>query len=137
VGLFELKIDPGGRADFFARITIAGQTFVEAMQLDRSDVSPAWTTIKFVPSSAAASVPIRYELWDEDGGVAGDDDHCDINPGRGARDLNFSFSVGTHGCAGDVTGVHDSPVTAVVSAGAKPDKDRAVVRFTVTERRLL
>jgi hypothetical protein len=135
VGLLESKIDPGGKADFYAKITVAGQTFVEAMQLDKSSVSPAWTTIKFVPSSTA-QVPIRYELWDEDGGVRGDDDHCDINPTKGVRDLNFNFVVSSHNNTGNITGVHDSPTKTVTSEGNKPDSDRARVQFYVTERPL-
>lgn len=135
VGFFESKIDPGGKADFYSKITAAGQTFVEAMQLDKSNVSPAWTTIKFVPATNA-SVPIRYELWDEDGGTGGDDDHCDINPTQGVRDLNFNFAVSDHNNTGDITGVHDKPASAVTSEGRKSDSDRAIVTFYVTERSL-
>jgi hypothetical protein len=129
VGFLEPKIDPGGSADFFAEITIADQTFVEAMQLNRSSVDPSWTSIKFV-ASGAASVPIVYRLWDEDGGVAGDDDHCDIKPGPG-RDLNFTFNVGSHDCGGDISGVHDTPASAKESKGSG-GSDRAIVRFFVT-----
>lgn len=135
VGVFESKIDPGGKADFYAKITVAGQTFVEAMQLDKSSVSPAWMTIKFVPA-ATTQVPIRYELWDEDGGVHGDDDRCDLNPTTGVRDLNFNFVVASHNNTGNITGVHDSPTNTVTSQGNKPDSDRAIVQFYVTERPL-
>lgn len=135
VGIFESKIDTGGKADFYGKITVTGQTFVEAMQLDKSKVSTAWTTIKFVPFTTA-QVPIHYELWDEDGGVAGDDDHCDINQTKGLRDLDFNFTVSNHNNTGNITGVHDSPATAVTSQGNKPDKDRAIVKFYVTERSL-
>jgi hypothetical protein len=134
VGLFELKIDPGGKADFYSKITVAGQTFVETMQLDKSNVSPAWTTVKFVPSTTT-QVPIRYELWDEDGAFSGDDDHCDINSAKGKRDLNFNFNVSSHNNTGDITGVHDSPANAVISKGSG-DKDRAIVQFFVTEKSL-
>lgn len=135
VGTFETKIDPLGKADFFAKITVAGQTFTEAMQLDRSNVTPAWTTIKFVPNSSA-QVPIRYQLWDEDGVGRGDDDHVDINPRPGVRDLTLTFTMSNHNLTGDVTGVHDAQANAVNIAGAKPDKDRGVLQFYVTERPL-
>jgi hypothetical protein len=129
--LTELKVDPGGDADFYAKITVAGQTFVEAMQLDKSSFTPAWTTIKFIPATTA-SVAIKYELWDEDSGPAGDDDHADINPATGARDLNFTLSVTGRALSGDITGVHDSAASAVTSEGKKGDSDRAVVRFFTT-----
>lgn len=135
VGTFETKIDPLGKADFFARITVAGQTFTEAMQLDRSSVTPAWTTIKFVPNSLA-QVPIRYQLWDEDGVGRGDDDHVDINPRTGTRDLNLTFVVNNHNLSGDVTGIYDTQVNPLNIAGAKSDGDRGVLQFYVTERSL-
>lgn len=135
VGVFESKIDPGGQADFYGKVTVAGQSFVEAMQLDKASVSPAWTTIKFLPATTAQT-PILYELWDEDGGTGGDDDHCDINPARGVRDLNWNFVVSSHNNTGNITGVHDSPASAVTSEGSKPDSDRAIVQFYVTERPL-
>jgi hypothetical protein len=134
VGFFEVKIDPGGKADFYGKITVAGQTFVEAMQLDKADVSPAWTTIKFLPSTTT-QVSNHYELWDEDGGVSGDDDHCDINSAKNKRDLNWNFSVSSHNNTGDITGVHDSPAKAVTSKGSG-DSDRAIVKLYVTERSL-
>ena len=62
------------------------------MQLDRADISPAWQTFKFIPASTNSTV-VHYELWDEDGGVRGDDDHCDINPVAGKKDLDFTFLV--------------------------------------------
>jgi hypothetical protein len=134
-GLFELNIDTDGPADFYARITIADSPSIEAMQLNRKDVEPAWTTIRFV-DSGTASVTVQYELWDEDGGLAGGDDHCDINPAVGKRDLVFTYMLGSRQCTGDVQGVHDSPGNATTSEGAKPDKDRARVRFYVTDRPL-
>jgi hypothetical protein len=135
VGTFETKIDPLGKADFFAKITVAGQTFTEAMQLDRSMVTPAWTTIKFVPNSLA-QVPIQYQLWDEDGVGRGDDDQVDINPKKGVRNLSFSFTMSNHSLSGDITGVHDTSSNRVSIAGAKSDSDRGVLQFYVTERPL-
>jgi hypothetical protein len=135
VGLFETKIDPLGKADFYANVTVAGQKFTEAMQLDKSSVNPAWTTMRFVRNNIT-SVPILYQLWDEDGGVRGNDDHADINPKTKVRDLNFSLNVGTHALSGDLTGIHDSAATAVTSTGKKSDSDRATVELYVTEKPL-
>lgn len=143
VGAFERRIDPLGKADFYARITISKgdankQTFVEAMQLDKSEVSPSWTSIRFVDArllqSGAPTVHVHYELWDEDGGLNGSDDHCDVNPASGKRDLDFDFDLRTHQCSGDVSGIHDSADTAVLSSGRKPDSNRAVVTLWITAR---
>lgn len=131
VGLFEPKIDPLGKADFYAVIDVAGQRFTESMQKDKSSVDTAWTTIKFVPVGTGP-VPIHYALWDEDGGLLGSDDHCDVHPGGGKRDLDMSFNPSNHALTGDVNGVFDGPNRVCTSSGAKPDKDRAVIRFYVT-----
>jgi hypothetical protein len=134
VGTFERKIDsPGGTADFFANITINGQTFVETMLNDQVNPAPAWHTIKFVPSSQT-SVAIRYQLVDEDGGVAGDDDVCDINPVGSKRELDFTLNTVSQSLSGGVSGVHNSDASAVVSAGGQ--SDRARIRFFVTTRPL-
>jgi hypothetical protein len=134
VGFFEQKIDsPGGTADFFANITINGQTFVETMLNDQVNPSPAWHTIKFVPSSQA-NVAIRYQLVDEDGGLAGDDDICDINPAGNKRELDFTFNTATQSLSGDVSGIHNNDGSAVVSAGGQSDHAR--IRFFVTTRPL-
>lgn len=135
VGFFEQKIDPLGKADFYAKVTVDGQSFTEAMQLDRASVSPAWRIFKFIPA-AASSTGVHYELWDEDGGMRGDDDHCDINPTAGKKDLDFTFSVANHMLTGDISGIHDRETNAVQSDGRKPDKDRAVVQLYVTEHQL-
>jgi hypothetical protein len=135
LGFFETKIDPLGKADFYGRITIAGQTFTEAMQLDKSSVLPAWTTIKFLRKTQTQA-PIRYELWDEDGALRGGDDPVDINPKTGVRNLNFSINLASHNLSGDITGVRDSASNPVNSEGRKSDRDRGVVQFYVTERSL-
>ena len=135
VGFFELKIDPLGDADFYARIGMADQLFTEGTRQDKSSLDPGWTTVKFVPNSMQ-SIPIHYELWDEDGGLRGDDDEIDINPLSGKRDLDFVFSPSDHVITGDIIGIHDSENLAVQIAGNKPDSDRAVIRFYVTEKPL-
>jgi hypothetical protein len=135
VGTFETRIDPAGKADFYAKITVAGQEFIEAMQIDRSSITPDWTTIKFIPNTAA-TVPIRYQLWDEDGVGRGDDDQADINPRKGVRDLNFSLTISNHSLSGDVAGVFDRATNPVYTIGKKSDSDRAVLEFYVTERPL-
>lgn len=131
VGLFDIRIDPGGRADFYAEVQIAGQTFIEATMSDRSDVRPFWTAIKLVPTSAR-SVAVRYRLWDEDGGLRGDDDLCDVRAGRGSE-LNFRLDLATRACSGDVTGVRDRDTRAFTSTGSG-GPNRAILTFFITTR---
>ncbi|WP_309728912.1 hypothetical protein [Chamaesiphon sp. OTE_75_metabat_556] len=135
VGTFETKIDPFGKADFYAKIMVAGQEFVEAMQIDRSSRTPDWMTIKFIPNTLV-TVPIRYQLWDEDGVGRGDDELVDINPSKDIRALNFSLNVSNHSLSGDLMGVFDREANPVNITGKKPDSDRGVLQFYVTERPL-
>ena len=135
VGLTESRIDIGNNPDFFAKISIGGQNFIEAMQLDKASFEPKWTSIYFVTSSSPLT--INYELWDEDSGTSGGDDPIDINPVAGRTVLNFKFNPATRLCAGDVEGIYDSSSNTYSSEGATPDADRARVRFYVTSRALV
>jgi hypothetical protein len=137
----ENNIDAGDPPDFYTRIIVDGYVFVDAAQMNKVRIQPSWTTIKFVPADQK-EVRIRYSLWDEDeGGFSAtdnliDDEECDVNPRAAERSLTFTFDMTSHACSGDVTGVHDSEPTAVTSSGAKPDTERATVRFYVTARRI-
>ncbi len=134
-GVFDSKFDPPfGTPDFYAQISLGGETFLEAMQVDKGDFLPYWTTIKFVPTTTQG-IDIRYELWDEDG-IGFSDDQADINPAAGVRGLNFRFTIASHQLSGDLSGLHDTLGSAVASAGAEPDTLRARIRLWVTERKL-
>ena len=132
VGLFESRIDTGGDADFYARVTVQNRSYLEAMQLDDAHVNPDWQTIALINPNTS-TVPIQYELWDEDGGVRGDDDVVDINPGVGDV-LSFQLNPATQSLSGDVRGVHNSEAKAFTRRGN--DGDRAKVRLYVTTKGL-
>ncbi len=130
VGFFESKIDVAGRPDFFARVTIDGIPFIEAMQLDKSSITPDWLSIKFV-DIGTSDVAIRYELFDEDSA----DEVCDINPARAKQALDFSLALGTGGrVSGDISGSVGKKIT---SEGATPDGSRARVKLLIDSRELM
>jgi hypothetical protein len=116
--LTETAIDPLGNPDFYAVVTIAGNSYTETMQLDRAAIKPSWTSMRFLPFGTD-TVPIVFGLFDEDGMVRGNDDHCDINPDAGTLDLTLSF-------------LRSEGSRSVTSAGAKPDRDRASVSLRIT-----
>lgn len=120
--------------DLFAVVTIAGQPYTEATQQGRNEIRPAWLSIGFVPETAG-TVPIRYQLWDEDGGMAGANDPIDVNPARGRVAADFQLDLRTHVLSGSLTGVHDSEQRAATLRGGG-DADPAVVTLYVTERAL-
>lgn len=129
VGLFEAKMDMGGKPDLLAQITIEGQTFVEAMQIDKSSIVPQWWTIKFV-SSGLSTAKIRYELFDED---ASSSEACDLHPAEGKRALDFSLSLFSDTVSGDISGAAGKRLG---SEGAKPDNCRARIIMIVDSRKL-
>src|SRR5262249_35169110 len=126
------------RPDFYAKISVAGQTFTDATQMNRRQIDPAWTTIKFVPDTIS-SIPIHYELWGEWWLLP--DTHYHIQPAKGEYGRNFTFPVVSHRCEGDVNGVHDSPASAAISEGHPcpwwwPFCNRARIVFYITEHSL-
>jgi hypothetical protein len=84
------KIDPAGQADFFARVTIAGETF-KTERIRRADViEPNWVFRKKVP---AGTHTVKVEIFDKD--VLSKDDLIDINRVDGKRDLDFRVNTRT------------------------------------------
>ena len=123
-----------GSADFYAKITVANQQFIEAMQLDKGSITPAWTTIKFVDADLPTTA-IHYELWDEDGGLTGDDDHIDVHPDSRFKDLDFLYNLNTHQMGGiGIEGVFDAPERLLTVQGKS--SDRARLQFFVTTKTL-
>lgn len=117
---------------FYGKIKVNGQTFIEAVQRSKAQISPAaWTTIKFVPDETDFEVPIVYELWDQNWFWS--DTRFNIS-NKKTGNLDFKFAVSSHENTGDITGIHDSPEKAVTSEGSA--KNSAKITFYVTERSL-
>lgn len=128
-------IDFDTLADFFARVTVNGQHFVEACRQITSSGSTNWLTLRVIHNSVS-SVPIQYALYDEDASVLTGvlqerNELCDINPGNRKRTLSMRFNTSTHELSQDVTGVHDSEASAVTIEGN--ESIAAKIKFYVTE----
>jgi hypothetical protein len=121
------------KADLYARVTIGGQTFVDATQQGSNEIQPAWLSIAFVPDTATV-IPVRYELFDEDG--PGElPDTIDVGPSAGRTFAAFQLAVRGHALSGDLTGVHDAkPNAATLDGGG--DKYPASVTLYVIVRKL-
>lgn len=119
-------------ANFYAQVVVDGFPFLETMVLHNNSILPAWTTIRFVPTSKS-TLAIRYDLRNE-GGLVSSDFSYDINPKASKTVLDFNYAVGTRVLTGDVTGRHDATSNAVVVTGS--GSGRATIRFFVTEKAL-
>ncbi len=125
------NIELVGKPDFYARVTIDGQTYLESMQKDKTMLSPTWMSVGFV-SADQSDVALRYELWDEDRGLRGRDDRCDVSLTQGDSGINLSVNLASQFVQGDFIGMFDTPANAIDSSGTPPDKDCARVRVVVS-----
>ena len=84
------KIDAVSKADFYARVTIAGQTFQTEAVKDQDDARPNWVIKKEVPRGVH---DVKIEILDKD---VTKSELIDITRTPGKRDLDFKVS--TRGC---------------------------------------
>ena len=132
VGVFELKIDSGGIADFYAKITIDGMMLLENTYQNKERVVDPWDTFKFVDDSKER-VDIHIEVWDEDLPFKTSDDHCDINPGD-KEDLDMTLNTRNQELSGDVRGIFDNHDKPWGEGGNK--KNRAFMKAYCCSRKL-
>jgi hypothetical protein len=128
------NIDPApyDDADFYAKIEINNQRFIESCQNGRDNLSPPWITMKFVDAGIPV-VAIHYEVWDED--TTSDDDRLDIERRNGLPHLDFLYNMNTHRSGGiGIDGVFDRPSRLLVSRGTPGD--HAEVKMYITTRTL-
>ena len=123
-------------ADWYSTATIAGQEYRSGFINGEDDFNflqkpyGPFTYIKAVLKSTTP-VPITLALFDEDGFLRGDDDHCDISPVRGRKDLRLSYNRATGALSGDVSATGGATVR-----GSSSDGDEAEISFRVTTLRL-
>lgn len=123
---------PTDDADFYAKVGIANQTFIEATQNGHDTLTPPWITMKFVDAGTPFTA-IHYELWDED--TTSGDDHLDIEPRKGVTNLDFLYNLNTRRSNGiGIDGVFDNPSSLLVSRGTPGD--HAEVKMYITTRTL-
>lgn len=121
-------IDFGSQADFYSKITIDGSTYTTGSVSNDNDISPNWSYGKIVDGTSHY-VSIGIQVWDSDGGLAGGDDHVDIDAQAGRRDVNLWYNLLTNQISGDVSGSGGS----ILSSSGGGDSDRAQAWFKVTE----
>jgi hypothetical protein len=111
------------RADFFAMVWVDGQVY-KSRNFSKDDGNPNW--ILRAPVSGDTTT-IRIKLMDDDGGLEQRDDHVDINPAGGAKDLILKFDATTGKITGDATGTAGSRITSI----GYGDDDRGRIDFSI------
>jgi hypothetical protein len=124
------RIDPGGgQADFFARVTIAGEVFRTPVIRRADVVRPNWVISKRVRPGTHR---VKLEILDKD--ALSKDDVIDINRLDGKRDLDFR--VRTRPCVVlDFAEPYRCTGRGVSITRAGREKKSAEVRFNVNTRR--
>jgi hypothetical protein len=116
------RIDLNGEADFYALFRVGQQTYRERVIQGKDSVTNPWYVIHFVDQSLS-EIPLNIAVWDEDESEPGEgfrDDPIDINPQPRKYDLDFVINA-------------TDPGKTFSLSGAKPDKNRAAISFTVTQ----
>ena len=132
--------------NFYARVLFGESTgprrvFVEAMQNRyKKSIDTFWWTINFVDRAGPNPIRITYELYneDEDDGYPlprpGDEHFSLKGRSEDAKDLTFTYDLRSRSCAGDVSGVHDTPEKAATLKGGASYP--AAIRLTVSSNGL-
>jgi len=121
-----------GGTDFYARITVGGQEYWERTMQKSRDTADPWFVIHFA-DQAERAIPIKIAVWDEDDTDSVKDQQMDINPLPGKKFLDLVFNPTNNDLSGDLSGIFNTRAAAVSSEGAKPDTDRARIRFFVAQ----
>ena len=111
-------------SDFYTILSIAGNEWRSGTRGGSDDLRPNW---QFSQSVTATTVPITIKIYDEDGGANGADDHVDIDPNSGDKDLNLTYNLFTGQITGDVSGTQGQQLYA----RGRGDSDQGEVWFTL------
>jgi hypothetical protein len=118
----------GGRPDFRASITIDDERRLMP-EVSGRDITPGSLWF-FRKEGCGNLVRINIKLFEDDSArhdVSRRDDHCDINPRRGVKELNLTYNRLTGRISGDVSG-RSGDLIRVRGAG---DNNRAEIWFSV------
>lgn len=117
------KADIFGRADFYAKVTIAGETTTTSVVRQRDMARPGWKITKKVPRGTHA---VNIQMFDKDPGKP--DDAIDINRVANKRDLDFDVNTGN--CR--VLGFADAYKCGDTIVRAGGERKKAEIRFSVS-----
>ncbi len=120
------KEDIFGRADFYAKITLAGDTITTPFVRQADSIRPNWMLSKRVPRGTH---DIKIELLDKD--PLKPDDKIDINRVGNKRDLDFKINTGN--CR--VIGFADPYKCGDNIVRAGKERKKAEIEFNVIVKR--
>jgi hypothetical protein len=125
--------DIGSAPDFYSVLRIGSEKKTFDALNNASTVSPSnWSFSKMVIGSDDPSLPdkvdIKISIFDEDGNLAGDDDHCDAAAGSNDRDISFTVDLKKKTFIRKFTG----SIGTRTSKGSESDAVEVTFEVTVT-----
>ena len=120
------KLDKFSKADFMARVSIAGDTITTKKIRQKDEIRPNWVLVKRVP---AGRHDVKLAILDQDLTKA---ESIDINRVGGKRDLDFIVDTDSCKIEGFVTTYKCG--TTIVRSGQ--DKKAAEIEFKVQVKKL-
>ena len=121
-------IDPVGNPDFFPKLSIKTEKKIFDAINDQKSVSP--TNWRHSAVVTGKSTTVRIEIWDEDGNLYGDDDHCDANPASDFKSILVNVDLPSKRLSRHVTGTAGQSFTL---AGRGSDAVKVTFTIDVTE----
>lgn len=124
--LDKIDLGPGGKADFFAVVTIDGKSVKSPVVKRAEDIRPNWVLSLPV---GRGTYDVKLELYDQD--VLSKPDPIDINRVAAKRDLDFR--VNTRNCS--ISGFSQGYSCRRTITRAGDEKKQAEISFKVDVRR--
>jgi hypothetical protein len=121
-------IDPVGNPDFYPKLSIKTDRKIFDAINDQKTVSPTNWRHSAVVTGKTTSV--RIEIWDEDGNLYGDDDHCDANPAGDFKSILVNVDLATKRLTRHVSGTAGQSFTL---SGNGSDAVKVTFTIDVTE----
>lgn len=119
----------GEDADFYPRVSIDGSAWMTRPTIDdQDDIRPNWEFSADIDASRV-SVPVVIEVWDEDGGLRGDDDHVDLTQ-AGGDNLELTVNLAPCMVTGNLPGGSGVCNATLNDRGGK-STDKAEIWFRV------
>ena len=89
------------RADFYTMMWVNGKEMGSTKNVSWDEAATNW---RWNLVSSDRYVHIKLRLMDDDGGLENKDDHVDINPMKGKKNVDFIYDTWTGTFSGDMSG---------------------------------
>ncbi len=124
-------LDPAfNDSDFYSLLSIDGGGETRSNTIEgKNDISPNWQLSK--RNITTQTVPITIKIYDSDGGLTFNDDHADINPNSGSKDLNLIYNLVTGSVTDSKTGQEYGRRGQQINLSGSGDGDEVDIGFTI------